>query len=451
MKIFKTSVFLLTFITISNADSIFTMKYFPQKVDHFNETDELFQQRYFENRAVFKNGSAIILFVGGMETAVPEFILGGPLLEVAVQNNASLIYLEHRYFGESLPFNGNLSTENLKYLTVENALEDITYFLKYLNQSIPEYVHSKVLLAGSSYSGALVMWHRIRRSGNTKGAWVSSPKTLSQPEIAEYKEAVNDLLIDKKLRDCKDHIHAGIEEMMYELNYLNSTNRIQQNFRLCKPIKTDDKYDIMNFFHTITSMISDELVKDDETMRRMCRTIETVKDKIMALALSIQPQILYEPCIDTSYSSAIFSYEYSNEERAKLYLQCKQLGWFKTGASRLQPFGYFPTMEYFVDLCQKVFDYNVTVEELNENSDAFNRKFGGLSTYPQKVFMTYGMDDVEQFLGPQKTIISSSTVRSIYIARQSHDLYWWTAPRTNEVQWANENGVRLMSQYLSSN
>jgi hypothetical protein len=44
-----------------------------------------------------------------------------------------LLTLEHRYYGESMPFGENsLDFENMKYLTMFQALDDLAYFINWI-------------------------------------------------------------------------------------------------------------------------------------------------------------------------------------------------------------------------------------------------------------------------------------------------------------------------------
>jgi hypothetical protein len=72
-----------------------------------------------------------------------------------------LVALEHRFYGESIP-NGNHNTENLKFLTVEQALADLASFTKWftINYSNSVLKNSVWFVFGGSYPGALSSWYR---------------------------------------------------------------------------------------------------------------------------------------------------------------------------------------------------------------------------------------------------------------------------------------------------
>jgi hypothetical protein len=57
---------------------------------------------------------------------------------LAKQMGAAIYFVEHRYFGESLPFGNNTwDAANLFYLTADQALADYAYFLTELKSTMP--------------------------------------------------------------------------------------------------------------------------------------------------------------------------------------------------------------------------------------------------------------------------------------------------------------------------
>ena len=77
--------------------------------------------------------------------------------------NAVVLFGEHRYYGESLPF-GDLSftKDNIKYLTVDQTLMDYTYLIQNLKAVNPNYKYSPVFAFGGSYGGMLAAWYRMK-------------------------------------------------------------------------------------------------------------------------------------------------------------------------------------------------------------------------------------------------------------------------------------------------
>jgi len=70
--------------------------------------------------------------------------------------------LEHRYYGSSSPHD-TLTVENLQLLTIEQAIEDITYFAKTVDFAFDTDHSSNAdnapwVFSGGSYSGALAAY-----------------------------------------------------------------------------------------------------------------------------------------------------------------------------------------------------------------------------------------------------------------------------------------------------
>ena len=76
---------------------------------------------------------------------------------IGANYEALLISLEHRYYGDSQPFD-DWSTPNLKYLTSQQALADIASFIDALNDSLNR--KADWIVIGGSYPGALAAWFK---------------------------------------------------------------------------------------------------------------------------------------------------------------------------------------------------------------------------------------------------------------------------------------------------
>jgi hypothetical protein len=89
------------------------------------------------------------------------------------------IALEHRFYGESMPFGKNdhtYSLENLKYLTVEQGLRDIAHFIGWAKSKNIQGISdaNPWITVGGSYAGAVSAWFRYLYPHLTIGALASS-------------------------------------------------------------------------------------------------------------------------------------------------------------------------------------------------------------------------------------------------------------------------------------
>lgn len=102
------------------------------------------------------------------------------------------VVLEHRYYGQSLPV-ADLSTENLRFLSTEQAMADTAYFarkvvfsgLDHLDLTAPK---NPYIAYGGSYAGAFVAILRKLYPATFYGAISSSGVTAAVYDFWQYYE-----------------------------------------------------------------------------------------------------------------------------------------------------------------------------------------------------------------------------------------------------------------------
>eukprot|EP00939_MAST-03C_sp_MAST-3C-sp1_P002189 g2189.t1 len=94
---------------------------------------------------------------------------------------ALLVFGEHRYYGETLPFGPieNVSNSDLKYLSVEQALADHAALVAHVKASVPGASDSKVVAIGGSYGGMQSSWARMKYPDTFDGAIAGSAPILA--------------------------------------------------------------------------------------------------------------------------------------------------------------------------------------------------------------------------------------------------------------------------------
>lgn len=142
-------------------------------IDHYNYQDHrAYKQRYWINSKYFNEEdkhAPIFLYICGEYTCSIREDRLYPFM-VGASHGALLTALEHRFYGQSQPFE-DLSNENLQYLSAEQALSDIAHFLNFLTQGQR---YRPVIVIGGSYPGALSAWFRSRYPHLSVGSWSSS-------------------------------------------------------------------------------------------------------------------------------------------------------------------------------------------------------------------------------------------------------------------------------------
>nr|POF03037.1 putative extracellular serine carboxypeptidase [Quercus suber] len=125
-----------------------------------------FKQFYYYSSEYWKGpGSPVIMFTPGEinATGYQSYLTINRTTGVLAEKiGAAVICLEHRYWGTSTPFT-NLTTENMKYLTLDNSIHDLTYFANNVKLPFAKHAPSTAdavpwVIMGGSYSGALSAW-----------------------------------------------------------------------------------------------------------------------------------------------------------------------------------------------------------------------------------------------------------------------------------------------------
>jgi len=162
---------------------------FDQKLDHANASDtRTFKQRYWtDNSNAQGNDSPVIFVLCGEAECGGAAEFTGAIGDHAKKIHANLITLEHRYYGKTQPFD-KMTTENLKYLTTENALEDAAAFETFAVSQL--HFTGKWVVVGGSYPGSLAAYYRLKYPNLVVGALASSGPVLAKSNFEDYDHHV---------------------------------------------------------------------------------------------------------------------------------------------------------------------------------------------------------------------------------------------------------------------
>lgn len=135
-------------------------------------------------------GSPVILFTPGEVNAsrYTSYLTTNRTTGVLAEKiGAATIVLEHRYWGFSSP-SEDLTTENLKYLTLNNSIHDLTYFANNVKLPFATHFSSNAaavpwVLMGGSYSGALSAWTASVAPGTI---WAYQASSAPVQAVSDY-------------------------------------------------------------------------------------------------------------------------------------------------------------------------------------------------------------------------------------------------------------------------
>jgi dipeptidyl-peptidase II len=235
-----------------------TTKYFNQTIDHFsyysgntnNDKSLTFQQKYLYYDKWWKKNTGPILFYFGNEGGIEDFYNNsGAMFDMAPKFDALLVFLEHRYYGVSLP-KSSLSAEDLRYLTIEQALADTTIFLSN-KESIFGCEKSKdackVVLFGGSYGGMLAAWHRLKYPHISVGALAASAPVDIYPTENKEKEFYDSFI--SVFTEYGDATCGKVLDDAFQIvSKTTDFQSLSNYFNVCKPITTANQVSKLLFY-----------------------------------------------------------------------------------------------------------------------------------------------------------------------------------------------------------
>ncbi|KAL6732135.1 hypothetical protein Aduo_002928 [Ancylostoma duodenale] len=136
----------------------FEPQFITQPFDHFNSSDKrTFKQKYYVNDKWARYNPPIFLYIGGEMAMSSVFVKGVNIYYqgLAVQLGATVMALEHRYYGDSI-VGGTVEDPNpdLSYLSSLQMLHDVANFIRTMNDKMN--MTSRWIVWGGSYSDVSV-------------------------------------------------------------------------------------------------------------------------------------------------------------------------------------------------------------------------------------------------------------------------------------------------------
>ena len=212
-------------------------------VDHFHNdsryephSEETFDLRYWFDAQFYEAGGPVIVLASGETSGVGRlpFLQKGIVYQLAKATKGVGVILEHRYYGESWPVE-DTTTENLRFLTTDQALADTAYFAQHV---VFPGLEDKDLSAngtawiayGGSYAGAFVaflrklypevFWGAISSSGVTQAIWdywryFEAAMVFGPAEciatVKKFTHVLDNILIGKKGTEWPDKIKLAFD------------------------------------------------------------------------------------------------------------------------------------------------------------------------------------------------------------------------------------------------
>ncbi|KAL3749283.1 hypothetical protein ACJRO7_010396 [Eucalyptus globulus] len=231
----------------------FTTFYFNQTLDHFNyqpKSYTTFRQRYLINSRYWGGANSsdpIFIYLGAEAPIENDLNAIGFLTENAAQFKAFLVYIEHRYYGRSIPFGMSLE-EALNdpiargYFSSSQALADYAAIIRHVKEKLKAR-DCPVIVVGGSYGGMLASWFRLKYPHLAFGALASSAPILYfdgiTPQDAYFSVVTKDF--KEASKTCYQTIRDSWTEIDRVISKPSGLSRLSKIFKTCRPLKSGDE------------------------------------------------------------------------------------------------------------------------------------------------------------------------------------------------------------------
>ncbi|ALC46986.1 CG18493 [Drosophila busckii] len=426
-----------------------TEEWIEQPLDHFDDKNkETYKMRYLVNNEFQTEGSPIFIFLGGEWEAEPGMLTKSHWYDMAKQHKGVLIYTEHRYYGASVP-TPTMSTENLKYLSVKQALADVANFINTYKAENAQLAKSKVLLAGGSYSATMVVWFMREYPDLIVGGWASSAPLLAKVDFYDYKVVVGKAIRELGGQQCYNRIENGIAELENMFKNQRSAEA-RAMLRLCSSFDHTNDLDFWSLFGAISNIFSGIVQRQRPgDVEYWCDFLLKFEDDATAIANLFYHAAGYPTCVDMRYSETVAYYQELvadfDDSLPWYYQTCNEFGWYQSSRAAAQPFGKSFPATLYIELCQDIFGAKYRQSQIESYAAETNEHFGGMEPAVENVFMTHGSLDPWNAVG--HGVAEGATV----IAQASHcnDLAPMSSADSAEMRAAKEKIAELVTQWLA--
>lgn len=405
-----------------------------QYLDHFNPHSRTsINQTIYIGHKYSNVTSTLILFLGGRAPIRSYNIESNILTSLAKETESLIIGLEHRCFGASKP-PGGLVPDQLRFCTIEQALADIDDFLQYANSKLCTDV-CRTVIVGSSYSGALATWFRVRYPQSSAGAWASSAPLEMKTAFPEY-----DLFVANRLDNISTGCLNKTKTVMDILHTTISTGDTQAISELKRTFGFNETQDDISFLYVVAEVFA-TAVENVDTMLDLvndhCQAI-TANPSVSVLASSFQTIIKRMKATPESLDPLLF--ERDSDDRAKLYMSCNQIGQFPTASGELR--SSFVNMSFFNRVCQRQFGMNAS------NASLTDMRFGGVDPRVSSAVFTNGENDPwSQLSVATSETVMGRTALFVFGGGKSTDLFY-EGEESYSLQVVREICTRKMRQWV---
>jgi serine protease 16 len=299
------------------------------------------------------------------------------------------ISLEHRFYGESYPPINDLSTPNMKFLTIDQALSDFANFIKYPPKELNITNDSKWVMVGGSYAGNLATWMRKKFPKLVSAAYASSAPIEAKLDFFEFDQRI------AKALPCAQNISDAFK-FVYDPILLSGNETailgLKQQFGL--EMLEDNKDFASAISHPTASIVQSYVPPQSpdlpDAILSVCAPFAQVQSSSPETSafiyaegvkafLNLTGVITPEDKL-AKFATTFINTKEKNDLASYTYQYCNELGYYQTfpKSSSISTRSQIINIDYYQGQCDFLFPGIIsspTIEKTNKKFGGFNGKF----------------------------------------------------------------------------
>jgi pimeloyl-ACP methyl ester carboxylesterase len=314
-----------------------------------------FEQHYFiSSEYAAGPGSPVLIFLCGEWTCTASELT--VIAAQAQRIHAHMITLEHRYYGQSLPFK-IYTPDTLKFLSTRYAIDDIARFEVYAQKTLG--LTGKWIAAGGSYSANMAAYYREKYPNLVVGALASSGPVMAVADFYQYDAHVASQLGAK----CLAQVQTVVKLTEEASSTPEGFEKIKQVF------SASEINDPVDFFEVLADMVAGTVQYGSKD--NFCAKLSLAKNDDELLKIYAEQGLI--SLGSTAYKDSVqwlASTTDASNSLAWMWQICTEYGYWQTAnhdlamASRSSKI----TVDFYNQACSQIFGLKpVDTEEINEH------------------------------------------------------------------------------------
>ncbi|KAJ5961154.1 uncharacterized protein N7479_008304 [Penicillium vulpinum] len=217
-------------ITSARVGSAVKAEYVSIPIDHSNASVGTYQNRYWVSDQHYKEGGPVFVYDVGeasAESSAQAYLVNSTTFfnRLVEEFNGIGIVWEHRYYGDSMPYDVSLDTkpEDFQYLTNKQALADMPFFAANFtreNYSDVDLTPSGTpwVMVGGSYAGMRSAFTRHLYPETIYASFASSAPVEARIDMSVYFDQIYDGMVANGYLNCTRDIQAALEYIDEQLS-----------------------------------------------------------------------------------------------------------------------------------------------------------------------------------------------------------------------------------------